>query len=48
MKEIIELPFPQKETDYMQGYSDCQLTVLDYVIQQKIDALKSKSEDKHL
>lgn len=39
-KEIIELPFPQREPEYMQGYSYCQMNILDYIIQQKIDALK--------
>jgi hypothetical protein len=39
-KDIIELPFPQREPEYMQGYSYCQMNVLDYVIQQKINALK--------
>ena len=39
-KDIIELPFPQREPEYMQGYSYCQMNVLDYVIQQKINALR--------
>ena len=39
-KEIIELPFPQREPEYMQGYSYCQMNILDYVIQQKINKLK--------
>ena len=41
-KEIIELPFPQREPEYMQGYSYCQMNILDYVIQQKINKLKEK------
>ena len=43
-KEIIELPFPQREPEYMQGYSDCQMNILDYVIQEKIDKLKGKEK----
>lgn len=39
-KEIIELPFPQKEPEYMQGYSYCQMNILVYVIQEKINLLK--------
>ena len=39
-KEIIELPFPQREPEYMQGYSYCQMNILDYVIQEKINKLK--------
>jgi hypothetical protein len=42
-KEIIELPFPQREPEYMQGYSYCQMNILDYVIQQEINALKGGS-----
>lgn len=41
-KEIIELPFPQREPEYMQGYSYCQMNILDYVIQQKINTLKGE------
>lgn len=43
-KEIIELPFPQREPEYMQGYSYCQMNILDYVIQEKIDNLKEKKK----
>lgn len=43
-KEIIELPFPQREPEYMQGYSYCQMNILDYVIQEKIDKLKGKEK----
>lgn len=43
-KEIIELPFPQKEPEYMQGYSYCQTNILDYVIQQKINSLKENKD----
>lgn len=42
--EIIELPFPQREPEYMQGYSYCQMNILDYIIQQKIDKLKGDAE----
>ena len=41
-KEIIELPFPQREPEYMKGYSYCQMNILDYVIQDKINALRCK------
>lgn len=44
-KEIIELPFPQRESQYMQGYSYCQTNILDYVIQQKINKLKEAKNE---
>ena len=44
-KEIIELPFPQREPDYMYGYSYCQLNNLD-VIQDKINELKGVEDGK--
>ena len=44
-KEIIELPFPQREPEYMQGYSYCQMNILDYVIQEKINSLKEANDD---
>ena len=43
-KEIIELPFPQREPDYMYGYSYCQLNNLD-VIQDKINELKGANNE---
>ena len=43
-KEIIELPFPQREPEYMQGYSYCQLNNLD-VIQDKINELKGDQDE---
>ena len=45
-KEIKELPFPQKEPEYMQGYSYCQMNILDYIIQDKIDKLKGNENGK--
>ena len=47
-KEIIELPFPQREPEYMQGYSYCQMNILDYVIQEKINNLKDKNNRKSM
>ena len=44
-KEIIELPFPRRESQYMQGYSYCQTNILDYVIQQKINKLKEAKNE---
>ena len=44
-KEIIELPFPQREPEYMQGYSYCQMNIMDYVIQQKINELKGANNE---
>ena len=46
-KEIIELPFPQREPEYMQGYSYCQMNILDYVIQEKINSLKENKDGKY-
>ena len=45
-KEIIELPFPQREPEYMQGYSDCQMNILEYVILEKINELKGVEDGK--
>ena len=42
--EIIELPSPQREPEYLQGYSCCQVDILDNVIQQKINKLKEDQE----
>lgn len=44
-KEIIELPFPQREPEYMQGYSYCQMNILDDVIQEKIDKLRGDENE---
>ncbi len=45
-KDIIELPFPQREPEYMQGYSFCQMNILDYVIQEKISKLREMENEK--
>jgi hypothetical protein len=44
-KEIIELPFPQREPEYMQGYSYCQMNILDYVIQEKINQIRGDKDE---
>ena len=43
-KEIIALPFPQREPEYMRGYSYCRGNILDYVIQEKINALMENED----
>ena len=45
--EIENLPFPQREPDYMWGYSDSRSEILDYIIEPKINELKAEQEGKH-
>ena len=43
--EIENYPMPQREHDYMFGYSDCRSEILDYVIEHKINALKENKNE---
>ena len=42
--EIENYPMPQREPDYMWGFSDSRGEILDYVLEPKINALKENED----